>query len=127
MNHKNLATKLFWSENQNKFVVSTNVPVSFNVKLGRLLVGTLEYDNQMWHFKYSEDFKNQKRIVTLVNFPYKEKTYESKELWPFFASRIPSNAQLQAGKAKQNIVDMLQQYGRRTVANPYKIERAYAY
>lgn len=64
--------------------------------------------------------------MPLVNFPNKEKVYESKELWPFFASRIPSNTQLQAGKTKEDIIVMLQKYGRKTVANSYQIERTYA-
>lgn len=126
MSFKKLVAKLFWSENRNDFVIATDKSISFNVNLGKLLVGTLEYDNGTWYFKYSEDFRNQNKVMPLVNFPNKEKTYESTELWPFFASRIPSNAQLQAGDAKQDIIKMLQTYGRKTIANPYQIERTFA-
>lgn len=56
MSFKKLVAKLFWSGNHDNFVISTNESVSFNVNLGKLLVGTLEYGNNMWYFKYSEDF-----------------------------------------------------------------------
>ncbi|MBD5414939.1 MAG: HipA N-terminal domain-containing protein [Muribaculaceae bacterium] len=115
--------RLFWSENQQDVLLAADNDAKFHVNLGNLYVGTLLYSNQTWHFNYSEEFKLQKRVLPLVNFPSKEKDYSARELWPFFASRIPSNAQLQIGKDKpqENIVTLLQRFGHKTVANPYEL------
>ena len=117
---KKVFARLFWSESQNEMVLAPNNEATFNVNLGRLLVGTLFYSDGMWYFNYSDEFKLQNRILPLTNFPSKEKEYSTKELWPFFASRIPSNAQLQIDKdiPQEDIVTLLRRYGRRTVANP---------
>ena len=115
--------RLFWSENQQDVLLAADNDAKFHVNLGNLYVGTLIYSNQTWHFNYREEFKLQKRVLPLVNFPSKEKDYSARELWPFFASRIPSNAQLQIGKdkAQENIVTLLQRFGHKTVANPYEL------
>ncbi len=120
---KKVFARLFWSESQNEMVLAPNNEATFNVNLGRLLVGTLLYSDGMWYFNYSDEFKLQNRILPLTNFPSKEKEYSSKELWPFFASRIPSNAQLQIDKdtPQEDIVTLLRRFGRRTVANPYEL------
>lgn len=123
MSIKERTSKPFRTKNHYNFASITEAPVAFNVKIGKLLVGVLEYDNNIWCFKYSDDFKSQKTVMPLVNFPDKQKIYVSKYLWPFFATRVPSNAQLQAGGKKRDIVFMLQKYGCKTVANPYQIER----
>ncbi|MDE5611282.1 MAG: HipA N-terminal domain-containing protein [Odoribacter sp.] len=96
---------------------------TFNVNLGNLLVGTLLYSDGIWKFSYSNEFRKQNRILPLANFPSKDKNYSNRELWPFFTSRIPSNAQLQIenGKSQENIVALLQKFGRRTVTNPFEL------
>ena len=63
-------------------------------------------------------FKNANSIP-LVNFPSKDKVYESSQLWPFFASRLPGNAQLDADSSRDDIVTLLQKYGRHVITNPY--------
>lgn len=115
--------RLFWSESRHDMVLAADNDAAFNVNLGKLLVGTLLYADGMWNFSYSDDFKLQTRILPLANFPSKDKEYSARELWPFFASRIPSNAQLQIDKntPQENIVTLLQKFGRRTVANPYEL------
>lgn len=115
--------RLFWSESQHDIVLAPENEAIFNINLGKLLVGTLLYSDGTWYFSYSDEFKNQTHITPLANFPSKDKEYSAHELWPFFASRIPSNAQLQLGKNKpqDNIVTLLQKFGRRTVANPYEL------
>ena len=104
-------------------ILAADNDATFNINLGKLLVGTLLYSDGMWHFSYSDEFKIQNRVLPLANFPSKDKEYSARELWPFFASRIPSNAQLQIEKDKpqENIVTLLQRFGRRTVANPYEL------
>lgn len=120
---KKMIANLFWSENRNDVILAPENDASFNVNLGKLLVGTLVYSDGVWHFSYSDEFKHQDKILPLANFPSKDKSYSACELWPFFASRIPSNAQLQIGKedAREDIVTLLQKFGKRTIANPYEL------
>lgn len=118
-----ILARLFWSESQNDMVLATEDDATFNVNLGKLLVGTLLYSAGVWYFSYSNEFKLQNRILPLANFPSKDKEYSTRDLWPFFASRIPSNAQLQIekDKPKEDVVTLLRRFGRRTVANPYEL------
>ena len=120
---KKILARLFWSESQKEMVLTPDNDATFHVNLGRLFVGTLLYSEGIWYFNYSEEFKMQNQILPLANFPSKEKEYSAKELWPFFASRIPSNAQLQLDKdtPQEDIVTLLRRFGRRTVANPYEL------
>lgn len=120
--HK-LFTRLLWSESLNDVVLAPDDDATFNINLGKLLVGTLLYSSGMWYFSYSNEFKIQNDILPLANFPSKDKDYSTQNLWPFFTSRIPSNAQLQIAKDKpqENYVKLLQMFGRRTVANPYEL------
>lgn len=120
---KKILARLFWSESQNDMVLATEDDATFNVNLGKLLVGTLLYSAGVWYFSYSNEFKLQNRILPLANFPSKDKEYSTRDLWPFFASRIPSNAQLQIekDKPKEDVVTLLRRFGRRTVANPYEL------
>lgn len=120
---KKILARLFWSESQNDMVLATEDDATFNVNLGKLLVGTLLYSAGVWYFSYSNEFKLQNRVLPLANFPSKDKEYSTRDLWPFFASRIPSNAQLQIekDKPKEDAVTLLRRFGRRTVANPYEL------
>lgn len=120
---KKVFARLFWSESQNEMVLTPDNDATFHVNLGRLFVGTLLYSDGIWYFNYSDEFKLQNRILPLANFPSKDKEYSAKELWPFFASRIPSNAQLQLDKdtPQEDIVTLLRRFGKRTVANPYEL------
>lgn len=120
---KKVLARLFWSESQNDMVLAADNDATFNVNLGKLLVGTLLYSAGVWYFSYSNEFKLQNRILPLANFPSKDKEYSTRDLWPFFASRIPSNAQLQIekDKPKEDVVTLLRRFGRRTVANPYEL------
>lgn len=120
---KKISDRLFWSESQHDKVLASENDAAFNVNLGKMLVGTLLYSAGIWYFNYSNEFKLQNRILPLANFPLKDKKYVTRELWPFFASRIPSNAQLQIekDKPKEDVVTLLRRFGRRTVANPYEV------
>ena len=73
--------------------------------------------------KGQADFILTLNKLALVNFPTVDKEYSSSELWPFFVSRIPSRAQLQApkGTERQDLVSLLKNYGRKTIANPYQL------
>ena len=121
---KKAFAKLFWSESQDDVVLTTNEDALFSVSLDKLLIGTLSYSNSKWTFAYSDDFKLQNKIRPLTNFPSVDKTYTSDELWPFFSTRIPSNAQLQQDEHSSNsesIVSLLQRFGSKVIANPYEL------
>ncbi len=70
---KKVLARLFWSESQQDMVLASEDDATFNVNLGKLLVGTLLYSDGVWYFSYSNDFKLQKRILPLANFPNKDK------------------------------------------------------
>ena len=120
---KKVLARLFWSENQHDMILASDDEATFNVNLGKLLVGTLLYSDGVWYFSYSDEFKIQNRILPLTNFPSKDKEYSVRELWSFFASRVPSNAQLQIDKdkPKEDIVTLLRRFGGLTIANPYEL------
>lgn len=103
----------------------------FVLALKKLEIGYLSVNNGEWTFEYSEEFKKQGKILPLSNFPNKELVYTSRELWPFFASRIPSSAQLErklisatSDLVENNEVNLLKKYGQRTITNPYKLQFA---
>jgi HipA-like protein len=94
-------------------------------------IGTLTYLQGEWTFEYSVMFKNQNKIKPLTDFPDKNKIYKSEELWPFFASRIPSVKRpsikeiLQKEKISQdNIVKLLERFGKQTATNPFELKIA---
>lgn len=91
-----------------------------------LKVGRLEENSDGWLFVYSEDFQGQERVRALADFPKKSKSYRFGELWPFFASRIPSLEQpkVQRQLREENIDStdtgaLLQRYGKRTISNSF--------
>ena len=101
---------------------------AFFLKHGELLIGTLTYENGLWKFYYSEDFKKRPDLRPIIQFPNKDRIYESDELWPFFGMRIPSLKQPSVSKivADEHIevadhVRLLKRFGRRTVSNPYEL------
>ena len=60
--------RLFWSESQNDVVLAADNDATFNINLGKLLVGTLLYSDGMWHFSYSDEFKIQNRVLPWQTF-----------------------------------------------------------
>ena len=62
----------------------------FRLLYGTQLIGELAYSNGKWSFEYSSDFKSNRFAQPIIDFPDKEKKYTNEELWPFFATRIPS-------------------------------------
>lgn len=122
---KKVFARVFWSESNNDLVLKPDQEAEFHINLGKLLIGTLSYSAGVWYFSYSSNFKLQTKILPLANFPSKDKKYSAQELWPFFASRIPSNAQLQLDKnqPKENIITLLNKFGQRTISNPYELKQ----
>jgi HipA-like protein len=63
-----------------------------------------------------------------MDFPVKEKKYTNEELWPFFATRIPSlNQPYQIKKienakiSKNDSVGLLKLFGAETITNPFRL------
>lgn len=100
----------------------------FVIKYKNLKIGYLELKNRAWHFKYSDEFKNQEVIEPLRDFPDIHKTYKNEELWPFFLIRIPSLKQPMIQKIirKENIdqfnqVELLKRFGKKSISNPFDL------
>lgn len=103
--------------------------VEFRLFLEKLWVGSLSFQRGLWIFEYSDEFKKQSEIRPIMDFPVLERRYESKDLWPFFALRIPSREQVsvksfletkESGEVDE--ATMLRQFGRRSVANPFELQ-----
>jgi HipA-like protein len=118
-----------WSDSGNrKFMLSSEDDATFVLSYKDMEIGKLSVKGSSWRFEYSEEFKDQTNILPLSNFPDKMKVYESRQLWPFFMSRIPSDAQLQKKKfgvkSSTDIVNLLKMYGKKTITNPFFLEPA---
>lgn len=101
---------------------------NFVLKYKNKTIGTLEYKNNKWIFKYSDQFKNEQFIEPIIDFPNIDKVYESEELPPFFASRIPNLKQdfhlkkLEKYKGDKNdLVSLLKIFGKKSINNPFKL------
>jgi HipA-like protein len=108
-----------------------NTEARFELSYKNLKIGVLSLNKGKWTFSYTEEFKNQKRLMPMINFPDVNKVYESEELWPFFTSRIPSQSQrevqsiIQRNKIDaENEVSLLNLFGKRTITNPFLLELA---
>lgn len=120
--HNKISKKFSWFINRKgKNNTIEDKPVEFILKFDKLKIGILSFTDNTWFFSYSEEFKSQKEILPLVNFPTVNKEYMSDELWPFFVSRIPSTAQRQLSEENQATTTLLKIYGRKTIANPYQL------
>lgn len=103
----------------------------FHLVYGKLLIGILMYNGEYWSFKYSDEFIKDTRVNLIIDFPHLEKEYTSKELWPFFATRIPSLNQpyhlkkIQKANIRDNdSVELLKLFGNETITNPFRLTPA---
>jgi HipA-like protein len=108
-----------------------DVEAKFSLKHDNLLIGTLSVEDGRWRFEYSDEFKRRDTLRPIVEFPDVNKTYESGELWQFFASRIPSPEQAEVEEIlkrehieEDDAVSLLKRFGKRTIANPFELEVA---
>jgi HipA-like protein len=93
-----------------------------------LPVGVLSVANGLWTFRYTDEFRKQKKVQPLVEFQDSSTTYKSRELWPFFAMRIPSLKRESVHEIvekeaidEKNEVELLRRFGKRTSANPFEL------
>ncbi len=113
-------------QGHDSIVTPVNEEGEFDLYYNELEIGRLTVQDGSWKFVYSDDFKNQSEISTLIDFPILEKKYESDVLWPFFSIRIPSLAQPSVQKIleqenidEENTVKLLKRFGRKVIANPF--------
>ncbi|MCY4560744.1 MAG: hypothetical protein OXC03_00185 [Flavobacteriaceae bacterium] len=106
-----------------------NRDYQFVLKYHKDDIGYLDYSNSVWSFYYSDWFKNQSDIKTLLEFPKSEEKYSSNQLWVFFANRIPSFKQPNIKEfiknnpnEKTNLVKLLGKFGKYSVNNPFVLE-----
>jgi HipA-like protein len=107
------------------------VHATFLLKYADLLVGTLTVKDGLWQFEYSEEFKQHESLRPLVEFPDLDTAYQSRDLWQFFAMRIPSFEQpeveaiLRSEKIEEDdAIKLLKRFGIRTIANPFELTLA---
>lgn len=116
-------------EGQEAYATSPEEKGSFVLKYQDLEVGTLWLKEGVWHFEYTQAFKEQDRLEPLDNFPDRHKHYESESLWPFFALRIPGKEQVivkeaidRSASGALSKVEMLKLFGKRTISNSFDLE-----
>ena len=111
-------------------------PIGENTENGKFqllfenkVIGTLEYKNNKWIFKYSDEYKEEKFMLPLLNFPDVDKIYEFDDLVPFFATRIPNlNQPYHQKKIKKyngdenNLVSLLKIFGEKSINNPFELK-----
>lgn len=101
---------------------------TFLLLVDGIKVGYLSSRQGEWFFTYSEDFKQHPDYNLITGFPELNKVYKSEELWPFFRIRIPGLKQpvVQEILEQENIdkddeVELLKRFGKKTIANPYEL------
>jgi HipA-like protein len=129
-------TKLFtslpeWLGMRKPLLVAPEVQAKFLLTYNNLLIGTLSVAEGVWKFEYSDDFRRNDTLRPIVEFPDVNKIYQSKELWQFFASRIPSLEQAEVEEIikrehieEDDAVRLLKRFGERTITNPFNLKAA---
>ena len=118
---------LFKSEEQEiELSTPVNCTTAFDLVFKSLTIGTLTLQDGTWTFAYSEAFKQQQKLTPVVDFPDKNRVYESAVLFPYFAFRIPSLQRLKIQKIVPNNITtdevfLLNAYGKHTIVNPFQL------
>jgi len=121
--------KKIWSSNSHEDVhTPSNEIASFVLMYKEIEIGTLQIKDSIWKFEYSLEFQKQNDLSPIVDFPDKNKAYESEQLWPFFSYRIPGLSQPDVKEIlkeeaidKNNEVALLKKFGKFSVYNPFKL------
>lgn len=89
-------------------------------------VGVLEFDGQMWTFRYDDEYKaHRDELRPIEGLDDMDRVYRSTRLFPFFAVRIPDVhrpdviRQLEAHNLTDpEPTDLLRLFGRQVVSSP---------
>ncbi|KRT17882.1 hypothetical protein ASU31_00890 [Pedobacter ginsenosidimutans] len=103
---------------------------TFELRVDKLVIGTLHCENGVWEFKYTEDFKkNGGNYNHIAGFSNLNKVYTNDSLWPFFQTRIPGLKQPAVKEIlkkehinESNELELLKRFGKKTISNPYELE-----
>jgi len=128
---KNLFQKLTPWFGDEEFIANLNSDTEngkFQLLYEDKLIGTLEYFDDKWIFKYSDEFKKDQFVLPLIDFPDVNKVYEFDELMPFFATRVPNlNQPYHEQKLeklegdKTSLVSLLKIFGEKSINNPFEL------
>lgn len=107
-----------------------NANATFELKVDKVVVGTLHCENGEWEFKYTEEFKGlRNKYNHIAGFSNLDKVYHNETLWPFFQIRIPGLKQPAVKEIleKENInetneLELLKRFGKKTISNPYELD-----
>jgi HipA-like protein len=115
--------KLFWHDSDETNLQAVKGSKGrFDLLLGNMPVGILSYEDGIWSFVYTDEYKQQNHYEPLVNFPNLNQEYKSEQLWPFFASRLPGVSELKGeGTSSSDVLSLLRKYGQHVITNPYKL------
>jgi len=115
-------------DSQKNLTVTSEEAATFILSYDDLKVGTLSVNNGLWEFVYSNEFKAQNEAKPLIEFNDVNEVYTTTVLWPFFTIRIPGLKRPSVQRKikeqsinKDSFVDMLKNFGKRTIANPYEL------
>lgn len=126
--------KRFFSKSGEKNEIEIHLPknenATFELKIDRVVVGTLRCENGEWEFKYTDEFKSLRNEYNhITGFSDLDKVYHNDTLWPFFQTRIPGLKQPAVKEilAKENInetneLELLKRFGHKTISNPYELD-----
>jgi hypothetical protein len=107
-----------------------------------LHIGTLELNDGVWSFEYSEVYKHllkkamdsgdtESIVKPLFAFPEIEHIYTSPVLWSFFTGRIPGLKQPDVQKIMKSdgikstdLVTLLDRFGQKTISSPFELHLA---
>lgn len=105
-----------------------NTHAIFHIVYENKTIAVLSYNQNVWKFKYTNEFIQNPVTKPITDFPDVNRTYTSEKLWPFFASRIPAiNQPFHLKKIrKANIrvddsIGLLKLFGKVTISNPFKL------
>jgi HipA-like protein len=120
--------KKIWSIGWQPSTANPQQSASFMLMYNDRHIGTLRLKAGEWSFAYSAEFKERPNLRTITEFPMVDKVYRSKELWPFFAMRVPSLRQAGIKRIielehinEDDEAALLRRFGRKTVANPFEL------
>jgi len=74
--------------------IETHLPINaeatFELKLGKIVIGKLLCEEGVWKFMYTDEFKELRNQYNhIAGFSNLDKVYSNETLWPFFQTRIP--------------------------------------
>ncbi len=105
-----------------------SVQARWTLLYGGLSVAKLQFDGNSWSFEYTDEFKAQSVLKPFPDFPQVELKYTSQEPWAFLLSRLPSPSRadiskilLQEGIESDDLVSLLNQFGRHSVSSPFEL------